>query len=421
MIKTVKGAYDILPEDVYLWQYLEEKINNITNKYNYKEIRTPIFEHSEVFHRDSELSDMVLKETYNFKDKGNRNLTLRPEGTAGVIRSYVEHKKYATEDLYKVFYYGPMFRYERPQKGRYRQFHQFGCEAIGYKSPLLDAEIIKVAYDLMDEIGLNNVFVEINSLGDQKSRENYLKALVDYLTPLKDKLSNDSKDRLKRNPLRILDSKNKNDIELLKDAPKIEDYLTKESKEYFLETLNYLKLMNVNYKINHKLVRGLDYYGEVVFEFFADLENLGSQNALGGGGRYETLVNELGGPNTTAIGFSLGLDRLIIALKEHNKNLLDNKKDTDVFIITFGSKEKEYSINVINELRLNNFNVEYDYLNRSFRSQFKRALNNNAKYIVIIGEDEMNTNLLTLKNTKTEEEEKILLNDLINKLEKELR
>lgn len=420
MVNKVKGTYDILSEDIKIWHFLEQKIKEVTKKYNYTEIRTPIMEYSNVFHRESEQSDMVLKETYNFKDKGNRDLTLRPEGTAGVIRSYVENKTYATSDLYKVYYVGPMFRYERPQKGRYRQFHQFGCEAIGYKNPLLDAEVIKLASDFVKAIGLKNVIVEVNSLGDSESRENYYKALKEYLIPFKDELSNDSKDRLERNPLRILDSKDKKDIEIVKNAPKPIDYLSKESKKYFEDTIKYLEIMDVKYSINNKLVRGLDYYSEVVFEILADLKNFGSQNALGGGGRYENLVNELGGPKTSAIGFSFGIDRLILAIKEEEIQLEDNDS-LDAYVIMFSENELDYGLNIINELRSNNLLVDFDFKTRSFRNQLRRALNNNSKYLIIIGDNEKNNNLVTLKNTITEEEETINKDLLIDKLKEGLK
>jgi len=420
MVNKVKGTYDVLNDEIKIWHYLEDKIKKITKKYNYTEIRTPIMEYSNVYHRESEQSDMVLKETYNFKDKGNRDLTLRPEGTAGVIRSYIENKTYATTDLYKVYYHGPMFRYERPQKGRYRQFSQFGCEAIGYKNPLVDAEVIKLASDFIKEIGLKNVVVEINTLGDDKSRENYLNALVEYLTPYKDELSNDSKERLTRNPLRILDSKDKNDQKIIENAPKPIDYLSEESKKYFNDTINYLKIFNVSYKINNKLVRGLDYYSEVVFEILADLKNFGSQNALGGGGRYESLVDELGGPKTSAIGFSFGLDRLILAIKEEEIEINDNNY-LDAFVIMFSDNELNYGLNIINELRDKNFIVDFDFKTRAFRNQLRRALNNNSKYLIIIGENEVNNKQVTLKNTKTEEEKIISKDELINILEKEIR
>lgn len=418
-MRKPKGTYDVLPNEISKWQYLEAKAKAIANKYNFKEIRTPIFEYSNVFHRKSELSDMVTKETYNFKDKGNRDVTLRPEGTAGVIRAYVENKLYVDNDLLKVYSIGPNFRYERPQKGRYRQFSQFSLEAIGSKTPLLDAEVIKMASDFITSLGLKSVVIEINSIGDIESRMKYQKALVDYLTPIKDTLSNDSQTRLINNPLRILDSKDDNDQKIIENAPKPIEYLTLESKEYFESLLKYLEIFNVNYIVNNQLVRGLDYYSDTVFEVKAEIKDFGAQNVLGGGGRYENLVNELGGPQTSAIGFAFGMERLLYALEA--ENLLDLKEDTlDAFVITFNKDFNFYSAQIVNELRENNYLVDLDFNNRSFKAQLKKALRLNAKTLIIIGDEEFNNNNVTIKNTLTEEQTTISRNELIAKINKEL-
>lgn len=418
-MNRVKGTYDVLPNEVSKWQYLEKTAKKIATKYNFKEIRTPIFEYSGVFHRESELSDMVTKETYNFKDKGDRDITLRPEGTAGVIRAYVENKLYVDNDLLKVYSMGPNFRYERPQKGRYRQFSQFSLEAIGVKSPLLDAEVIKMSQEFIEELGLKNVAIEINSIGDIESRKNYLTALIDYLTPFKEELSNDSKERLIKNPLRILDSKDKRDQEIIKDAPKPIDYLSDTSKLYFNDLLKYLEVFNVNYTINNQLVRGLDYYSDTVFEVKAEIKGFGAQNVLGGGGRYENLVKELGGPETSAIGFAFGMERLLYALEA--EEILNIEDDSlDVFIISFSEEFNIYKTTILNQLRNSNYIVDLDFSNRSFKSQLKKALKSNAKMLVIVGEEEFNNNMVTIKNTKTEEQTTITKNELLNKIKKEL-
>ena len=417
MINKAKGTYDVLPNEINKWQYLEKKAKKVAAKYNFKEIRTPIFEYSQVFHRESELSDMVTKETYNFKDKGDRDLTLRPEGTAGVIRAYIENKLYAENDLLKVYSIGPNFRYERPQKGRYRQFMQFSLEAIGSKSALLDAEVIAMAQEFIESLGLKEVSIEINSIGDIESRKNYLEALINYLEPHKDELSSDSKERLVNNPLRILDSKNKRDQEIIKDAPKPIDYLTDESKDYFDNVLKYLEILNVNYKINNQLVRGLDYYSDTVFEVKAEIKGFGAQNVLGGGGRYENLVKELGGPQTSAIGFAFGMERLLYALEA--EKLLNLEEDyLDVFIISFSNKFNSYSLEILKKLRDNDYLVDLDFNNKSFKAQLRKALRLNAKTLIIIGEDEVNNNQLTIKNTKTEEQKTIDKNDLLENIKK---
>lgn len=419
MINKVKGTYDVLPNEVAKWQYLESKIKDITKKYNYFEMRTPIMEYSGVFHRQSEQSDMVTKETYNFLDKGNREVTLKPEGTAGIIRSYVENKIYANNDVFKAYYVSQMFRYDRPQKGRYRQFMQFGVEAVGAKSPLIDAEVIALAAEFIESLGLKSVQVEINSIGDDESRANYQKALVDYLTPFEEELSFDSKNRLKTNPLRILDSKDKKDQEITANGPRPLDFLNEESKKYFEDVLKYLEIFNVEYHINHSLVRGLDYYSETVFEIKANIKNFGAQNVLGGGGRYEALVSELGGPKTSAIGLAFGMERLLIALEE--EDLLPQEDNSlDAYIITFTNQDKMYAASILKELRVNNLNVDIEFEQKSFKSQLRKALNKNAKTLIIIGENEVTENKVTLKNTKTEEQVSINREDLISTINKEL-
>lgn len=416
-MNKVKGTYDVTPNEIKKWQFLERKAKDIAEKFNFQEIRTPIFEYSGVFHRENELSDMVTKETYNFKDKGNRDITLRPEGTAGVIRAYVENKLYVDNDLLKVYSIGPNFRYERPQKGRYRQFMQFSLEAIGTKKALLDAEVIKMANDFLKSLGLKNVSIEINSIGDKNSRMEYQKALVNYLEPLKEELSNDSRERLIKNPLRILDSKDKNDQKIVENAPKPIDYLNSESKKYFGDVIKYLEIFNVDYVINNQLVRGLDYYSDTVFEVKAEIKDFGAQNVLGGGGRYENLVKELGGPETSAIGFAFGMERLLYALEASGLlNLEENY--LDAFIINFNEDYNLYTANILNELRDNNYLVDLDFNTKSFKSQLKKALKLNAKTLIIIGDDEFKNNNITIKNTLTEEQVTVHKEQLINTIKK---
>jgi len=306
MYQKPKGTYDLLPSDTARWQALEKTIRNVSKIYNYKEIRTPIFEKTELFHRGvGESTDIVSKETYDFKDRGNRMNTLRPEGTAGVVRSYVEHKLYADKlPVQKLYYVGNMFRYERPQKGRYRQFAQFGAEAFGSNSPLLDAEIIAYAVSILKALKIKEVTVHLNTLGDDQSKQDYKNALIDYLKKDIDQLCGDCQKRFETNPLRILDCKIDGEGAILQNAPKPLDHLTEEDKVHFDEVLAYLDSMNVEYVVDTSLVRGLDYYTHTVFELKADLPSLGAQNTVCGGGRYNNLVKSLGGPQTPGVGFA---------------------------------------------------------------------------------------------------------------------
>jgi len=420
MINKVKGTYDILPNEIHKWHFLENKIREITKKYNYIEMRVPIMEYSELFFRKNEFSDMVQKETYNFKDKADRNITLRPEGTAGIIRSYIENKLYSFNELLKVYYVGQMFRYERPQKGRYRQFMQFGVEVIGNKNALLDADIIKFSSEFITSLGLKNVEIEINSLGDLKSREDYKQALINYLEPFKENLSNDSKARLKNNPLRILDSKDEEDIKIIKNAPNIIDYLSFDSKKYLSKIEEYLKIFKVNYKINNKLVRGLDYYSEIVFEVKANIKNFGAQNVLGGGGRYESLISELNGPKMGAIGFAFGMERLIIALE--SENLFEEfKNNLDAYVISFGEEEKKYAVGIFEHLRNSSLIVDTDFKGQNFKNQLKDAINKSAKFLIIIGKNELDSNTVTLKNTKSQQQFTLKKQDILKKIKEEMK
>ncbi|MBN2299914.1 MAG: histidine--tRNA ligase [Acholeplasmataceae bacterium] len=420
-INKIKGTYDVLPNESYLWQALEQKIRDILGLYNMKEMRTPIMEYSDVFHRHTELSDMVTKETYNFDDRGNRKLTLRPEGTAGIIRSYVENKLYTSQELEKVYYIGPNFRYERPQKGRYRQFYQFGVEAIGTIDPALDAELIILAYDFIKRLGLKGVRVRINSLGNEKSRDTYQEALKNYFIPHKDELCEDCKVRLEKNPLRILDCKVDHNHKAVKNAPTPQDYLDTESRAYFKKVLDHLNITKISYEIAPKLVRGLDYYSHTVFEIEADIEGFGAQNVLGGGGRYQNLVSELGGPNLGGIGFAFGMERLLLALEAENVDFA-KEKELDAYVIVFDENLKTIATNILYELRLANLICDTNFTQKAFKGQLKQALKMKAKYLIILGDEEYQKGVVGIKDTKTELQEEVLIPKikkyLLEKLEK---
>jgi len=407
-INKVKGTYDVLPNESYLWQALEQKIREILGLYNIKEMRTPVMEYSDVFHRHTELSDMVTKETYDFDDRGNRKLTLRPEGTAGIIRSYVENKLYTSQELEKVYYIGPNFRYERPQKGRYRQFYQFGVEAVGTIDPALDAELVILAYDFVKRLGLKGVRVRVNSLGDDSSRQTYRDALEAYFLPHEAELCDDCKARLKKNPLRILDCKVDQNNKAVKNAPTPQDYLNKQSRAYFLEVLDHLDAAKISYEIAPKLVRGLDYYSHTVFEVEADIEGFGAQNVLGGGGRYEKLVSELGGPNLGGIGFAFGMERLLLALEAESVNFA-KEKELDAFVIIFDEKLKTEATRILYELRTANLIADMNFTQKSFKGQLKQALKMNSKYLIFLGDEEFNKGVVSIKDTKTEIQEEVLL------------
>ena len=393
-------------------------MKNLMETYNYEYVRTPLFESSELFHRGvGETTDIVTKETYDFIDRGERHMTLRPEGTAGVVRSFIENKMYAevTQPV-KCWYYGPMYRYERPQSGRFREFYQFGCEVFGSSNPLNDAEIISIPVNFYRLLGLKGIKVNINSLGDKESREQYRNALIEYFRPHIDELCDDCKCRFEKNPLRILDCKIDKDKEIMKNAPKTIDYLNEESKKHFEDVKKYLDALQIEYKVNTNLVRGLDYYSHTVFEVEASVEEFGSQNVLCGGGRYDNLVENIGGPATKGVGFAMGIERLLTALEFENINLNENN-NVDVYVIPVDESIKYDASSLVMSLRLNGFKVDMDYMNRNMKSNFKQADRINAKYIIIIGEDEVKTNTLTIKNNKTKEEHKINLEDVVEFLD----
>lgn len=414
MIQKPKGTYDVNSEYGRKVLYLEDLLKALMEKYNYEYVRTPLFESSELFHRGvGETSDIVTKETYDFVDRGERNMTLRPEGTAGVVRSFIENKMYGRADLpVKTWYYGPMYRYERPQSGRFREFYQFGVEVFGTSSPLMDAEVISIPVRFYELLGLKNIKVNINSLGDQESRKNYREALIEYFKPYIDDLCEDCQARFLKNPLRILDCKVDADKDIMKNAPKMIDYLNDVSKKHFEDVQKYLRAMDIEFVVNPKIVRGLDYYTHTVFEVEASVEGFGSQNVLGAGGRYDNLVENLGGPKTPGVGFALGLERLITALDFEKINLID-ENSIDVYVVPMSELENDYAISLLDHLRMNGFKADMDYMARNFKSNFKQADRLNSKYVVLVGDEETKTGVLTIKDNKTKEEYKVKEEELI--------
>ena len=420
MLQKPKGTYDIYGKRSLMMNYLKEVFSNLIDKYNASYFETPMFESSELFHRGvGETTDIVSKETYDFKDRGDRNMTLRPEGTAGIVRSFIENKLYAESLPLKAWYMGPMFRYERPQAGRYREFYQIGFECFGTYDPMMDAETISIVYNFFNLLGLKGVKVNINTLGDKESREMYHKALMDYFKPYLNELCDDCNRRFEKNPLRILDCKVDADKEFMKCAPRMTDYLNEVSKEHFSLVKNYLDAMNIDYEVNSNIVRGLDYYTHTVFEVVADIKDFGSQNVLAGGGRYNNLVENIGGPSVPGVGFAIGVERLLLALEYEG---LDNIEfnPVDVYIFGASDNEKEYIMKLANDLRGSGFKIDVDYESKSFKNNFKRADKLKSKFVIIIGEEEVKTKVLTVKNNKTKEEYKVSIDELIKFLDEKL-
>jgi len=416
MITKPKGTTDITGSDTLLWEYLNSVISTMMSTYNYEFIRTPIFEASELYHRSvGETSDIVKKETYDFKDKGDRNLTLRPEGTAGVVRSYLENKLYAEPDAKKYYYNGTMYRYERPQTGRMREFTQFGVEVLGSNDPIIDAEVISLQYNILNALHISNLQVNINSLGDAESRLNYKDALVKYLEPHINELCEDCKERIKTNPLRILDCKVDSGNEILKNAPKTIDYLNRESKDRFDTVLRYLDLLEVDYEVNPKIVRGLDYYDHTVFEIVS-LDNCDSkQSVLGGGGRYNKLIKELDGPDSYGIGWACGADRIINLLKEIDL-YKDVKKEVECYVMYVSEEEKMHALEITQNLRLNGVITECDNLGKGLKGQFKQADRLNAKLLIILNSEDLKKGLVNIKDNATKDEEKVDLDEVVEQI-----
>ncbi|MDO5741344.1 MAG: histidine--tRNA ligase [Vagococcus sp.] len=401
-----RGTADILPSEVGQWQYLEETARLLFSDYQFKEIRTPLFEHYEVIARSvGDTTDIVSKEMYDFYDKGDRHVTLRPEGTAPIVRAFVENKLYGPEHAkpYKVFYIGPMFRYERPKSGRLRQFHQIGVEALGSDNPATDVEIMMMAMDYYRQIGLTSIRLVINSLGDRESRQNYRTGLLDYLRPHYDALSEDSKNRFEHNPLRILDSKDEGDKKIVENAPSILDYLTDEAREYFETVKEMLDYLDVSYEIDHRMVRGLDYYNHTIFEIMSDAKVFGETTTIGAGGRYNGLVEELGGPDVSGFGFGLGVERTLLAVASEGHELPE-PKGVNVYVVGIGSETNLEALKLVQTIREFGFSADRDVMGRSPKAQFKAANRSNAEIVLTIGETELAQKEVKLKVMATREE-----------------
>ena len=421
MIQRQKGCNDIYGREAKVWKYVDSVIDMVMEKYNYNYIRTPIIEATELFHRGiGDTTDIVTKESYDFKDKGDRNITLRPEGTAGVVRAYIENKMYGDPNQpIKVYYNGTMYRYERPQSGRDRELTQFGMEILGSDDPLSDAEVISLAVNIYKMLGLKEIKVNINSLGDKESRDNYRKALVDYFKPHISELCEDCNERIDKNPLRILDCKVDADKDIMKNAPKTIDYLNEESKNRFESVKDYLDILGVSYEVNPNIVRGLDYYNHTVFEIEASVEGFGSNNVIGAGGRYNGLVETLDGPETPGMGFATGLGRLVQALDLENVKLpvLD---DIELFVMYVSETEKKYAASLVQYLRANGYRVDTEYTGRGLKAQFKQADRLNAKYLIILNDEDLAKDEIKIKNNKTKEEELISVDYLLYYLDEHL-
>ena len=404
MITKPKGCYDVTGEVAKKYQRICEVVSAYAKIYNYKYIRTPLFESTELFKRGvGDTTDIVQKETYDFTDRGGRNFTLRPEGTAGVVRNFIEDKLYGNQSsVVKEFYIGTMYRYERPGLGRNREFTQFGVECLGSDDEMMDAEVISFSYNILKELGLD-VTVKINNLGSVEDRENYKKALVEYLTPHINDLCEDCQNRIKTNPLRILDCKVDDQSEILKNAPSILDYHSKESNDRFNKILTYLDYLDIDYEVDNTLVRGLDYYDYMVYEL-----KLNDSLALGGGGRYNHLVKNLGGPEVTAVGFACGIERIINEMNDESIN------NIDVYVMCVNDEEKIKANIITQDLRLNNIICETNVMGKSLKSQFKEADNMNAKNLIILNSEDLSKGLITVKDNATKEEVKVPEDEIID-------
>ena len=411
-LQKPKGTQDILPGDSAKWQYVENVARETFKKYNYGEIRTPMFEHYEVISRSvGDTTDIVTKEMYDFHDKGDRHIALRPEGTASVVRSYVENKLFAPEvqKPVKVYYIGSMFRYERPQAGRLREFHQLGVECFGSKNPATDVETIAMAYQLFNTLGIKDVTLHLNSLGNTDSRLAYRQALIDYLTPMRESLSKDSQRRLEENPLRVLDSKEKEDKVAVENAPSILDYLDEESQTHFDEVRAMLDSLNIPYVIDTNMVRGLDYYNHTIFEFITNIDK--SELTICAGGRYDSLVEYFGGPETAGFGFGLGLERLLLVLDKQGIKL-PVEESLDVYIAVLGSGANGKALELVQSIRYQGFKAERDYLGRKIKAQFKSADTFKAKTVITLGESEVESGVVKVKNNATREEVTVSFEEL---------
>ncbi|MBQ0140234.1 MAG: histidine--tRNA ligase [Kurthia sp.] len=416
--KVPRGTQDILPGQSEKWQKIEGVMRHLSNLYRYAEIRTPMFESTELFQRGvGDTTDIVQKEMYTFEDRGGRSLTLRPEGTASIARSYVEHKMFGYPDQpVKVSYLGPMFRYERSQKGRYRQFVQFGVEAIGSKDPAVDAEVIELAMRIYQECGLKDLKLVINSLGDKEVRLAHRDALIKHFEPHIGEFCSDCQNRLEKNPLRILDCKVDAKNPLLGSAPKLTDYLNEESAAYFNQVKNYLDVLGIDYEVDPNLVRGLDYYNHTAFEIMSTSEGFGAITTLCGGGRYNGLVEDLGGPETPGIGFGMSIERLLLALEAEQVEL-DVDNQLDIYIVAMNEAAKEKAVELTSSFRAKGISADIDYANRKMKAQMKSADRLQAKFVIVLGETELEEMQANVKEMATGTQEQVPFHDLVNYLQ----
>ena len=421
-VNNVKGTRDIVGEEANAFNYIENLLKQICELFAYNEVRPPVMEYSELFVRSvGESSDVVRKEMYTFLDKGNRSVTLRPEFTAGIMRLIIQNKLLATNELpYKAYYVGPVFRYERPQLGRYRQFSQFGVEAVGNDSPEIDVETIALCYTILSSLNLDNVSVVINTIGDDESRNNYKKALKEYFAKYLDQMCPDCHTRFELNPLRILDCKVPEDQKIVAGAPKMKDFLSDKAKERFNKVLNLLDAMEIPYTVDETLVRGLDYYSETVYEFHYVSKTGNDYGAIGGGGHYGGLVKELGGPDVAGVGFSFGVDRLYSVLKDDGllSKCLENA--IEIYVMPLGEMAKPLAMQVASALRISGYRTDICFEDVKLGNMFKRAERKGAKFAVIIGENEVNSQEVIIKNLSTTEQKTVPFEKLVEKISEEM-
>ena len=419
--KVPRGTQDILPSETWKWQQVEKIIDETCDVYRYKEIRTPMFEQTELFQRTvGETTDVVQKEMYTFTDRGNRSMTLRPEGTAAVVRSFVENKMFGYPDQpVKLYYTGPMFRYERQQAGRYRQFVQFGVEAIGSDDPAIDAEVIALAMDVYKRAGLTELKLVLNSLGDNDSRKEHRNALVAHFAPHIEEFCSDCQSRLEKNPLRILDCKVDSGNPLMASAPSLADYLNEESASYFEQVKSYLDDAGIAYVVDANLVRGLDYYNHTAFEIMSTSDGFGAITTLCGGGRYNGLAEEIGGPSAPGIGFAMSIERLLLAMDAEGKTFA-NDPALDVYIVTLGDSARRPGFKLLRELREAGIRSDMDFMDRKMKAQMKSADRLHARTVILIGEDEVTEGVAQLKNMEDGTQEKVPVSELIEKVKETL-
>ena len=411
-----KGTKDVMPQEAYKWHYLEEKFAEICRKYGFQEIRTPVFEHTELFHRGvGDTTDIVQKEMYTFKDFAGRSITLRPEGTSPVVRAYVEHKEYAGVQPNKYYYNIPCFRYEKPQSGRLREFHQFGVETFGTTDMMADAEIIAIGYEFIKQMGITDVKLEINSVGCPKCRGEHRTALKDFLKPKYDQLCPTCQERYHTNPMRILDCKSPIDQELVKDAPMMLDYLCDDCRQAFEELKANLDAFGIEYEVNPKIVRGLDYYTKTAFEFVTT--KIGAQGTVCGGGRYDGLVEEIGGPSTPGVGWGMGKERMLMTMEACGFEI-PQEPGTEVFIAYMGDAGKMAALKLMKELRENGVAVQMDVMGRNLKNQFKHANRINAKKTIVIGDSELESGQLTVKDMETGDQTEVAMDGIVAFLSK---